>query len=514
MRNKNIKFEKRWEAKHPIYRLEANTRAYIEHSKVPGCECKHMITSINNAVCTIYYDEKELERALSIGDKVINDYKEVKNYIKKADEARDKLLRVSREIYKKDLSLVTNKELKNIYNKYFNSFINLLAYYNLSRPDYLIKIDEKIKKVISSKEPDLNKRDELFAKLTKPVSNNVLTKHEIAQLNFTLSVLNNKKYSKRVFSKSFIRADKNLNKKLSNLINDYSWISTQENNPPFDEKYYIKKTKELLVLGKRNIEKRLHDLENRIPLELTEKKKIIKKYKFSSSFLKLTDNVAALAKLRLNVRLWWTESSYRVSCLFEELNNRINLKNKKFIHWYYSEYLLENEVYNSLDGKIKISAKEIEKRIKKSLLLMINKKIHFFSGKKALKEESRYISKQDYSKIKILKGQIANKGFVRGKVWVISPEITNQVEKANKMKKDFILVAAMTRPQFIEGINKAQAIITDEGGITCHAAIISRELKKPCVVGTKIATKVLKDGDLVLVDANKGIVKIIKKKNA
>jgi pyruvate,water dikinase len=60
-------------------------------------------------------------------------------------------------------------------------------------------------------------------------------------------------------------------------------------------------------------------------------------------------------------------------------------------------------------------------------------------------------------------------------------------------------------------MKKAIAFITDEGGITCHAAIIARELKKPCIIGTKIATKVLKDGDLVEVDANKGVVKIIKK---
>ena len=58
---------------------------------------------------------------------------------------------------------------------------------------------------------------------------------------------------------------------------------------------------------------------------------------------------------------------------------------------------------------------------------------------------------------------------------------------------------------------KAAAIVTDEGGVTSHAAIVSRELGIPCVVGTKIATKVLKDGDLVEVDANNGIVKILKR---
>ena len=55
----------------------------------------------------------------------------------------------------------------------------------------------------------------------------------------------------------------------------------------------------------------------------------------------------------------------------------------------------------------------------------------------------------------------------------------------------------------------AAAFVTDEGGVTCHAAIISREMKKPCVIGTKHATKVFKDGDKVEVDANKGVVKKI-----
>lgn len=58
-------------------------------------------------------------------------------------------------------------------------------------------------------------------------------------------------------------------------------------------------------------------------------------------------------------------------------------------------------------------------------------------------------------------------------------------------------------------MKKAVAIITDAGGITCHAAIISRELRIPCVIGTQIASRVLKDGDLVEVDANRGVVEIL-----
>ena len=67
----------------------------------------------------------------------------------------------------------------------------------------------------------------------------------------------------------------------------------------------------------------------------------------------------------------------------------------------------------------------------------------------------------------------------------------------------------MTRPEYIGAMRKAAGFITDEGGITCHAAIISREMRKPCVIGTKNATKILKDGDLVQVDAVHGVVRIL-----
>ena len=68
----------------------------------------------------------------------------------------------------------------------------------------------------------------------------------------------------------------------------------------------------------------------------------------------------------------------------------------------------------------------------------------------------------------------------------------------------------MTQPEFVPAMKKAIAIITDEGGLTCHAAIISRELKKPCIISTKKATRVLKDGMKVEVNATEGYVKILR----
>jgi phosphoenolpyruvate synthase/pyruvate phosphate dikinase len=110
-----------------------------------------------------------------------------------------------------------------------------------------------------------------------------------------------------------------------------------------------------------------------------------------------------------------------------------------------------------------------------------------------------------YDSLKELKGQTACKGIVNGVVRLImtKKEIPN-------IKEGEILVTSMTTPEYLPAMKKAAAFVTDEGGITCHAAIVAREMKKPCIIGTKIATKWLKDGDLVEVDADKGIVRKIK----
>jgi pyruvate,water dikinase len=68
----------------------------------------------------------------------------------------------------------------------------------------------------------------------------------------------------------------------------------------------------------------------------------------------------------------------------------------------------------------------------------------------------------------------------------------------------------MTTPEFLPSMRKAKAFITDEGGVTCHAAIMAREMQKPCIIGTKNASKVLKDGDMVEINTKTGVVRIIK----
>lgn len=79
-----------------------------------------------------------------------------------------------------------------------------------------------------------------------------------------------------------------------------------------------------------------------------------------------------------------------------------------------------------------------------------------------------------------------------------------------RFKEGDILIAPSTTPNYVQLMAKASAFVTNEGGLSSHAAVISREMNKPCIVGTKIATKVFKDNDLIEVDADKGVVRKIK----
>ncbi|WP_165077950.1 phosphoenolpyruvate synthase, partial [Methanogenium sp. MK-MG] len=101
----------------------------------------------------------------------------------------------------------------------------------------------------------------------------------------------------------------------------------------------------------------------------------------------------------------------------------------------------------------------------------------------------------------LLEGQGASPGIATGRVVIVTT-----VKDLGRINDGDIMVAKMTNPDMVPGMRKVSAIVTDEGGMTCHAAIVSRELGTAAVVGTKNATHVLKEGDIVTVDGDKGLV--------
>jgi len=160
-------------------------------------------------------------------------------------------------------------------------------------------------------------------------------------------------------------------------------------------------------------------------------------------------------------------------------------------------YCTKEEILNSMPSK-----KIIEQRLKKYAIILEDGNVSCVTGNEYNKV-NKFIRKEINQRSKV-NGVIASKGKIRGRAKIIF-----RSKEFSKMKKGDILITNMTTPQMVGIMQKAAAFVTDEGGITCHAAIISREMNKPCIMKTKIATQVFKDGDLLEVDANKGVVKKI-----
>lgn len=153
----------------------------------------------------------------------------------------------------------------------------------------------------------------------------------------------------------------------------------------------------------------------------------------------------------------------------------------------------------------KIKLLELKKRRTDYFYLYYKNKDIIITNKKYI-DEIRGCFLANNPKISIIKGVVAYPGKVTGLVYKSFHGIKN-------VKSGQILVTSITRPQDTQLLNKFSAIVTDEGGVLSHVAVIAREFKIPAVMSTKIATQVLRNGDFIEVDANKGIIKIIKKAN-
>lgn len=162
------------------------------------------------------------------------------------------------------------------------------------------------------------------------------------------------------------------------------------------------------------------------------------------------------------------------------------------------------EVEDLLRGKL--TKNDLQERLKYSVIVWKKgkNKASILKGEDAKKWEQKTLDKIS-GKISTIKGTVASQGKVKGKVRILF-----KAGESGELENGEVLVTFMTSPDFMPAIRKCSAIVTNLGGVTSHAAIISRELKIPCIVGTKIATQVLKTGDIVEIDANKGIVTILK----
>jgi phosphoenolpyruvate synthase/pyruvate phosphate dikinase len=175
-------------------------------------------------------------------------------------------------------------------------------------------------------------------------------------------------------------------------------------------------------------------------------------------------------------------------------------------------WMSKNEILDLYDEN-KINISKIKQRKNAYVFFIQNKTLLNFEGKKAKNFISSFVVK-DLKNINIIKGTTANSGRVMGKAKILFYGADNfdKVSKLiKKMKNRDILVTETTSPEIMPACKKAAAILTNQGGLLSHAAIVSRELKIPCIVGLENITKIVKDGDILEVDANDGVVKILKR---
>lgn len=189
---------------------------------------------------------------------------------------------------------------------------------------------------------------------------------------------------------------------------------------------------------------------------------------------------------------------YRMQPVIEETARRLKLTKMM------ARFMLTAEVGEALT-KGKVNRAELQERTKFCAYFVERGREVIFTGPEAMRLAEQALPK-DVGVVEEIKGQVGCVGKAKGLV-----KIVIRPGDMAKMNQGDVLVSIATDPDIVPAMKKAAAIVTEQGGVTSHAAIVSRELNIPCVIGTKIATKVLRDGDLVDVDAVQGIVKVIKR---
>jgi phosphohistidine swiveling domain-containing protein len=289
-------------------------------------------------------------------------------------------------------------------------------------------------------------------------------------------------------------SEEELKSKIEEYIDKYGWMkmSSFEHNPFTEDDV----KEEIENLAKTDVENEINMIDENNK-ELREKQeKYMEKISLLEEFKFICEAVQIFGFVR----------SFRIDCIYYAYFNGLNvvkeIAKRLNIALYDMFFLTSWEARDAL--KQEINHKElIKERQENQIGILLDEELTILSGEEA--KEVIQSLKFPKSEIKdYVEGKVAYPGKVKGVC-----RLLHGVEDMKRVEKGDIIVISMTDPNYVPVMEKAAAFVTDMGGILCHAAIVSREMKKPCVIGTKVATKTFKDGDLVEVDAEKGIVKKI-----
>ncbi len=347
---------------------------------------------------------------------------------------------------------------------------------------------EELKKVLSKSEK--NRLVEYTTLLLTPTKLTFVQMEEtkLFELHKEFETLYETK-SKSLF-KEFCRLP-NIQKKLKTLARSYGWFHMEYSQLPWDVKEHeahlwnrIEKSSEIKAPAIKITEAKLAQ------------KEFFKRHPDSERLKKLTFALQEFSMILDFSKAIVIHESYLARPLFNEIARRLD------ISWNELLYLTMPEIVDLLKKDCKADKTLIALRKKHRLVLQRDGKIRVYQGPEALKLAEQLID--DQSDQEEIRGVIGCQGKYKGEVIII-----RSIKDKAKFRKGAVLVTHDGSAEMTMFLKQAGAIVTEQGGMICHAAIVAREMKIPCIVGTKNATKLLKDGDLVEIDAFRGTVKKI-----
>lgn len=292
---------------------------------------------------------------------------------------------------------------------------------------------------------------------------------------------------------------KNSTRKITNFIEKYYWINFGWGGG--EEYSRAELEAELKNFNLKEAGNNIIKMKNDFVASLRKKTKalgeIAKSQPMLLSYVNIFDQYAVLHDLRKEGQM---KFAYYIKNIYDELGKSLLIPNSLIY------YFWPHELVTLIKKNNKPNLNLLEKRSKGWFCeCYASGKCREYYGNAALKRKNIVIGGNNLKNQKEVQGTGASQGRITGPAKIC---FGAQIAK-EKIKEGDVLVTGMTMPDFIPAIKQAAAVVTDEGGLTCHAAIICRELGKPCVVGTKFATRLIKEGDTIEVNANHGVVKIL-----
>lgn len=469
-----------------------------------------LVSIFNNNFCQLITSKKNF---YELGDEVLlrvkNDPAWRERYINDLNEKVEKLYKASEKLKKTNLKAYSDSELADIYEKFFKNYTDLhLLHIPQTVLDFGDATFSKFLMAYLESKIKINKLSlgDVFSSLTTPSKPSKSAEEYKALLLILKDIISNSRLKKyfsmtetRIIAEEINSVDKKISIKLKKHSDEFGFLGYGMVGPGWNQEYFIDILSSL-IRQEINPEKALREIEeNRVRTERrqSEMEKLLMIDSEHKEIFKFARDLVFTKGTR-------KDSMFCAISVLENLYHEVG--RRRYLSLRQVRYLSPQELIKTLKGK-SIQSEVLNERYNFSIYYSSNcpKTDIFLTGEKAKTFIAKLnILKEEIGDVKILAGDCASPGRARGEA-----KLVNVIADMAKMKKGDILISVATTPDLIPAIKKASAIVTDVGGITCHAAIISRELGIPCIVGTKIATKVIKDGMVLDVDATHGKVDII-----